>query len=334
LGIRWVLVFAEVGMKRSLHMAGVLAAAVMAASVALAQVAGPGGPAGGGQAAQGAPGARGGGRGINIGARPGPPAEVPEAVKMARPTADEVKQINEELKRLVASDTSSAKPLMEKYASMLHVDVPRLNPAIMAVPRNQQRHADFVEIAKKGDIDLLFEGDSITDWWTRNGKTAYQKYFGDTKVANFAIAGDTTQGVLWGLLNGEGEGFTPKGIMLMVGTNNAGNCSAAEIAEGVGAIVLEDRKRWPDAKILLLAIFPRGGAADPVRDKLAEVNRIISKLDDHQHVFYMDIGSKFLDEKGEFLEGAFLPDRLHPQERGYEIWGEAVKPTLDGFLKG
>jgi lysophospholipase L1-like esterase len=316
-----VLVFAEVGMKRSWNVVGVLAAAVMAASVAVAQVAAPAGP-----------GARAGGRGA--GARPGPPAEVPAAVKMARPTADEVKQINDELQRLVASDSSPAKGLLEKYQSLLHVEVPRPNPAIMPVPRNQQRHAEFVEIAKKGDIDLLFEGDSITDWWIRNGKAAYEKNFGERKVANFAIAGDTTQGVLWGLQNGEGEGFTPKGIMLMVGTNNAGNCSAAEIAEGVGAIVLEDRKRWPDAKILLLAIFPRGNPGDAVRDKLAEVNKIISKLDDHQHVFYMDIGSKFLDDKGEFLEGAFLPDKLHPQEKGYEIWGDAVKPVLDSFLKG
>ncbi len=37
---------------------------------------------------------------------------------------------------------------------------------------------------------------------------------------------------------------------------------------------------------------------DPVRDKIAEVNKIISKLDDQRHVFYMDIGAKFLDESG------------------------------------
>ena len=56
------------------------------------------------------------------------------------------------------------------------------------------------------------------------------KYFGNIKTANFAIAGDTTQGVLWGLKNGEGQGFQPKAVMLMIGTNNSGQSTAPEIA--------------------------------------------------------------------------------------------------------
>ena len=90
---------------------------------------------------------------------------------------------------------------------------------------------------------------------------------------------------------------------------------------------------FPDAKILLLAIFPRGLPGDPVRDKIAETNRIISKLDDQEHVFYLDIGPKFLDEKGSFLPDAFRPDNLHPMAKGYDIWGEAVQTTLARLLR-
>jgi lysophospholipase L1-like esterase len=145
--------------------------------------------------------------------------------------------------------------------------------------------------------------------------------------------------VLWGLKNGEGQGFQPKAIMLMIGTNNtggtnnAGTATAAEIAEGVGAIVLEMRNDFPQAKILLLAIFPRGVASDPVREKIAEINQLISKLDDQQHVFYLDIGPRFLDEKGDFLPGAFRPDNLHPAAKGYDIWGAAVKDKLAELMK-
>ena len=159
------------------------------------------------------------------------------------------------------------------------------------------------------------------------------------KTANFAVAGDTTQGVLWGLKNGEGQGFQPKAIMVMIGTNNsggsnnAGTMTAAEIAEGVGAVVQEMRTDFPQAKILLLAIFPRGRPGDSVRDKIAEINRIIAKLDDQRHVFYLDIGPKFLDEKGEFLPGAFRPDNLHPSAGGYDIWGAAVKDKLAELMK-
>jgi lysophospholipase L1-like esterase len=167
----------------------------------------------------------------------------------------------------------------------------------------------------------------------------FDKYFGDYKTANFAIAGDTTQGVLWGLKNGEGQGFQPKAIMLMIGTNNtggtdnAGTLTAAEIAEGVGAVVQEMRTDFPNAKILLLAIFPRGLPGDSVRDKIAEINRIIAKLDDQRHVFYMDIGARFLDEKGYFLPDAFRSDNLHPQAKGYDIWGGAVKDKLAELTK-
>ncbi len=126
--------------------------------------------------------------------------------------------------------------------------------------------------------------------------------------------------------------------MLMIGTNNAGSFTAPEIAEGVGAVVLELRKDFPDAKILLLAIFPRSVPGDPIRDKIAEVNRIISRLDesklnDRGHVFYRDIGSKFLDANGAFLPDTFRPDNLHPQAKGYDIWGAAVKDQLAEFLK-
>ena len=47
---------------------------------------------------------------------------------------------------------------------------------------------------------------------------------------------------------------------------------------------------------------------DLVRDKISEINRIVSRLNDDQHVFYLDIGAKFLDDKGVFLPGAFRPD--------------------------
>jgi beta-glucosidase len=93
------------------------------------------------------------------------------------------------------------------------------------------------------------------------------------------------------------------------------------------------RRDFPDAKILLLAVFPRSVPGDPVRDKIAEVNRTIARLDDQQHVFYLDIGQKFLDEKGVLLPETFRPDNLHPVAKGYDIWGEAVQAKLAALMK-
>jgi len=274
----------------------------------------------------------------------GPPAPVPAEVAIPRPSAAEITDVNAAVKRLVDSDKSSSKALLKKYESLLMLQPPRLNVAATYTQTQQRmgpRHEGFVDIAKRGNIDLLLHGDSITDWWVQGdaNKAMFEKYFGGYRTANFGIAGDTTQGVLWGLKNGEGQGFQPKAVMVMIGTNNAGGTNyagtltGAEIAEGVGAVVLELRKDFPDAKILLLAIFPRGVPGDSVRDKIADANRIVSRLDDRKHIFYLDIGAKFLDERGYFLPDAFRADNLHPQAKGYDIWGAAVKDKIAELMK-
>jgi lysophospholipase L1-like esterase len=280
----------------------------------------------------------GGGRGGFAPVVIGPPAPVPPEVTIPRPTQAELEQVNARLKRLVDEDKSAVQPLLKKFEPLMLLQPARLNVAATFTQTNQRmgpRHEGFVTRAKQGNIDLLLHGDSITDWWVQGdaNKAVFDKYFGNIRTANFAIAGDTTQGVLWGLRNGEGQGFQPKAVMLMIGTNNTGGFSAPEIAEGVGAVVLELRRDFPDAKILLLAIFPRALPGDPVRDKIAEVNRIVAKLDDQRHVFYLDIGRKFLDEKGVFLPDSFRTDNLHPQAKGYDIWGEAVSAKLAELMK-
>ena len=275
-------------------------------------------------------------------APPGPPAPVPPEVTMPRPTSDEVAKINAEIQQFISTNTSANKDLLKKYASILVLQVPRDNPCIRPFAGiRARRHDAFVETAKTGDFDILFYGDSITDLWNveadpqgnPGGKRVLAKYFGDVKVANFGVSGDTTQGILWGLQNGEGQGHKPKAVMLMIGTNNTGGASGAEIAEGIGAVILELRKDFPDAKILLLAIFPRGaGPTDANRLKVEEANSIIVRLDDQQHVFFVNINSKFLDEKGGLI--GFRPtDNLHPVEQGYEIWASAVATTLKGWVK-
>jgi lysophospholipase L1-like esterase len=265
----------------------------------------------------------------------GPPAPVPPEVAIPRPTLVEVNKMNADLKEFIA--TSPDKEFLEKWQSLLTVQVPRPNTATVPVQtgvRNNQRHNRYVETARTNDFDILFEGDSITDWWqqsgTQGGSDVQKKYFGDVKVANFAVAGDTTQGVLWGLQNGEGQGHKPKAIMLMIGTNNTGGNSGPEIAEGVGAVVYELRKDFPDAKILLLAIFPRGsGPNGQLRIKNEEANKIIARLDDGQHVFFRNINDKFLKPDGSLI--GFRGDNLHPNAEGYELWAAAVADTLKSW---
>ena len=280
----------------------------------------------------------GGGRGRGPQVPPGPPAPVPPEVAIARPSQADLDKMNADLKKFIASTPKNS--LLRKYESLVTIPLPPDNMAIRPAAGGGTQHASFVNIANTGDFDIMFMGDSITYLWTvgdgdvsgyPGGKTVYDKYFAGLKIANFGIPGDSTQGVLWRLQNGEGQGHKPKAVMLMIGTNN-GN-KAEEIAEGVGADVLEMRKDFPDAKILLMAIFPRGtGPNDSNRRKMEAVNKIIARLDDQKHVFFMNINDKFLDANGALI--GFRPsDHLHPVPEGYEIWAAAVAPTLKSWVQ-
>ena len=208
----------------------------------------------------------------------------------------------------------------------------KLPATITPAVKDEKRHDGFVAIAKKGDVDLLFMGDSITDGWRGGGKKIWDATFAPLKAANFGIGGDRTQHVLWRIEHGELEGIKPKLMVLMIGTNNGGD-SKEDVALGITTIVEESRKRIPEMKVLLLGIFPRGAKADDHgRAKNNQVNEIVAKLDDGgKTIKYLDIGDKFLDEKKD-LPKDIMPDALHPNAKGYQIWADAILPTVKDMM--
>jgi lysophospholipase L1-like esterase len=235
------------------------------------------------------------------------------------------------------------------FVSTIRAEDKPTNTAITPMPRDAnwvKRHEGFVAQAKKGGIELLFLGDSITDAWGGEGHGSrapgsklFEKEFVPLKAANFGIGGDRTQHVLWRLQNGEMEGIHPRVVMLMIGTNNSNgkDNTAEEIAEGVTAIVKEIHKHSPKTKVLLLGIFPRASKKTEEEnkaqtDKVSAVNAIIKKLDDGgKSVKYLDIGDKFRDKDGK-LPREIMPDQLHLSEKGYQIWTDAVKGPIEELL--
>ena len=215
--------------------------------------------------------------------------------------------------------------------------IAQLPPATTAKPIREgakPKHACVLEIARRGNIDLLFVGDSITDFFGRadRGATVWNQYYGALRAANFGISGDTTQDVLWRVQNGELEGFNAKVVVLMLGTNNIGRNSNVDIAAGDAAIVAEIRKHQPQAKILILGVFPRGGRGSSQRKDIQEINANLATLADGKSVFFKDIGSAFLQPDGAFIEGV-MSDPTHPATKGYEIWAETISPTLTELMR-
>jgi lysophospholipase L1-like esterase len=203
------------------------------------------------------------------------------------------------------------------------------NPAIQPVPRANDwwtsRHANFVVEAQRGGVDLLFLGDSITDFWRAEGASVWNKEYVPLKAANFGLSGDCTQHLLWRIQHGELDNLASKAVVLMIGTNNQE--PAEQVAAGIAAIVAHLRQAQPQARILLLSIFPKGWTPGPYRERLKRINAIIAKLDDGAMVRYLDLFDKFLDADGNMGED-IMPDGLHPSRKGYQIWADAMREPL------
>lgn len=193
------------------------------------------------------------------------------------------------------------------------------------VEKDPNRHAEFLQVAKAGHVDLLFIGDSITDGWRSTGKAVWDKFFTPLKAANFGISGDRTEHVIWRLRNGELEGIHPRLAVVMIGTNNGGD-SAEDVALGIKTIIADIQQRSPGTRILLLAIFPRSERPDGGRLKNEQTNQLIARFanpSDPKRVVYMDIGKQFLTPDL-VLSKDIMPDFLHPNQKGYEIWAGAI----------
>jgi lysophospholipase L1-like esterase len=205
----------------------------------------------------------------------------------------------------------------------------------MSVATWKKLHAGHLERTKKGNADVVFLGDSITQGWGGAGAPVWKERFEPLKAVNYGIGGDTTREVLYRLNDGALDGLKPKAVVLLIGTNNFGlsGDSVADTVKGVEAVVATVRKKAPGAKVLLLGIFPRDrGAGTAYRKKIAEANEAIAKLADGKAVVYLDVGKKFLAEDGS-LPADIMPDALHLSEKGYGVWADAIDEPLKKMLK-
>jgi lysophospholipase L1-like esterase len=207
-------------------------------------------------------------------------------------------------------------------------------------PKSIAAHEQLLAKARQGRIDVYFEGDSITRRW---GATDYPKFLAQWKkhfygrnAANFGWGGDTTQNILWRLQNGELDGVSPKVIVLQAGTNNlpwtgpADQAKVDEVVTGLEAIIRVLQQKAPDATIVLTGVFLRSQNMS-LKETIAQMNTQLSKLDDGTKVRFLNINDKLADAQGKLLKG-MSSDGLHLEEKGYEVWAEALKPILTEIM--
>lgn len=243
--------------------------------------------------------------------------------------------------------------IAERVARVIDVALPQVagvNPAIKPVGQLEldgyiwsERHQAVLEAKDRIKPEIVLIGDSITHFWGgepdggrsgNRGKQAWQSLFGEWRVLNLGFGWDRTQNVLKRIELGELDGITPQAIVIHIGTNNlAGTphsraCTPDEIAAGITRVVEQAQTKCPQAKVILMAVFPRGrGATNPQRETINAINQKLAGLSSKSGVVLLDITQKWLAEDGS-VSTELMPDTLHPNEKGYAVWAEALRPHL------
>ncbi|MGL6196600.1 MAG: GDSL-type esterase/lipase family protein [Thermoguttaceae bacterium] len=199
----------------------------------------------------------------------------------------------------------------------------------------KDRHEKNVAQMNEGKVELLMIGDSITHGWD-NENELWDKTFGEYKPINLGFSGDQTQHVLWRLENLPLSKIKPKAAEIMIGTNNIHNPNNTpyQIALGIKAIVEKLQKQYPNIKVVVLKVFPREeNVNDWARVRVNEINAFLPDLlKGMKNVELVDINDKLLTSEG-VLSKDIMPDLLHPNHAGYEIWAAEISPVTDKVMK-
>jgi len=204
-----------------------------------------------------------------------------------------------------------------------------------------QRHDFFIELAQKGDIDLVFFGRTTTEmwWWPARGKSVWDRELGSLKAANFGSQGTHADSLVWRMQNGELDGYQAKLVVLSdvgsLGEPMPSGSRFADLAAGYAAVIAEIRARQPQAKILLLAAFPRGLQTIQEWRELAAANAAaVAGLVDDETVFYADFGERFYRPDGAYNGEVWGGTAgVGAQPALFEVWAKELQPWLDRFVR-
>lgn len=224
------------------------------------------------------------------------------------------------------------------------------NNATVPVPKLERdfydwykRHENVKKQIKKGPVDLVFIGDSITHMFgglpkseKPFGEEVWQKYYSKRNTVNMGFGWDRTQNVLWRLENGEFEGLTPKVVVLLIGTNNLTGTKNArtntpeEIVEGIQQVYQLIHKKSSKTKILLLGILPRSPQkfVAPIR----KINSLLKEKATEDYVTLLDMSEQFAEESG-LPKKDLMRDSVHPSVNGYKVWAATMEPVLKKLLE-
>lgn len=195
----------------------------------------------------------------------------------------------------------------------------------------QAKRSGWAKQVERDQNAVVFLGDSITQGW---GDTMGSS-FGDLKVANRGISGDTTRGMLLRLKK-DVLSLNPRAVVMLMGTNDLEEQAEPEtIAANVKLIVAALKEHNGSMPILLCKVFPSSETKRRPADKIQRVNELLAAaVKGDSQIVVLETWQLFADENGN-AKAAEFPDLLHPNQAGYAKWAAALRPIFAtlGYLE-
>lgn len=190
-----------------------------------------------------------------------------------------------------------------------------------------------VQAALPGRADVVLLGDSLLAGW----RTDLPVAFPATAIYDFAVGGDRVPNVLWRLEKTDLSHLRPEAAVLLIGTNDlAGGTPACAVTLGIENVVGRLRTLWPEAKIFILTIPPRGADFHGLDAGRLDINRGIAALADRTdgvHAVAIDDDAFTCGQYGKTptADGQrlscdnYVEDNLHFSTKGYEELGRILR---------
>ena len=188
-----------------------------------------------------------------------------------------------------------------------------------------------LESIKEQDENIVFYGDSITEGY--NVKEFYDEF----RVVNSGISGNTTEDLI-NRIDRDLYNYNPSTVIIQIGTNDIrASIKDEDIIKNLKSIIKGIRKNRKNASILIESIYPinREMDVDYWKDvntdynnkHITKLNKEIKELCKKEHIKYIDIYSKLLDDNNNLKE-TYSKEGLHLTDLGYYKVTKIIKEYL------
>ncbi|MFK7933463.1 MAG: GDSL-type esterase/lipase family protein [Saprospiraceae bacterium] len=185
--------------------------------------------------------------------------------------------------------------------------------------------AQFENIAPVAAKEVVvFTGSSSVRMW-KNVQDFYPQYL----VINTGFGGSQMSDLLH-YLEETVLRFQPSKVFIYEGDNdvNAGQ-SLKTIMQQTHKVVKEIEKKLPQAEIIIIGAKPSPARWHLKAEYLDLNNSLKVFADSKANRFYADVWTIMLDDNGMVREDIFIEDRLHMNDKGYQLWDQVMRLFLD-----